>query len=468
MILRFVLLCLCLPFADVSQAQQKGKDTDSKPTTFTFVSDSAKPKKPVWPLAERTKTSRKSEGLFTFYQDTVTGNVQLYIRKDQLGKEFIYQSFSLNGPTSLYLNQSMHRANFIFKVQKSFDKLEFSRVNTSFYYDPSNAISRSKDVDKPEAVMIVEKIGGEDTAGYLINADGLFLAERLDPVKPVSPPSFFSIPTFNLGGLNPMKSKYDAVRSYPNNSDIIVDLAYDNANAFVTGGADITDARYVRVRMQHSFVAMPDNDFKPRRDDPRIGFFGHEVTDQTSMSATPYRDVIQRWNLRKKDPSAALSEPLEPIVYWIENTTPVEYRETVMEAGLKWNKAFEKAGFKNAVHIKIMPDDADWDPADLRYNVIRWVSSANPPYGAIGPRMVNPKTGQILGADITIEWNFASGAPVYDELFNGKKGDALLFPGMPHHDYSNCTLGTELVSNFMLGSTALEVNHAGPREIKEL
>jgi hypothetical protein len=132
MILRFVLLCLSLPFAVISQAQQKGKDTDSKPTTFTFVSDSAKPKKPVWPLAERTKTSRKSEGLFTLYQDTVTGNVQLYIRKDQLGKEFIYQSFSLNGPTSLYLNQSMHRANFIFKVQKSFDKLEFSRVNTLF------------------------------------------------------------------------------------------------------------------------------------------------------------------------------------------------------------------------------------------------------------------------------------------------------------------------------------------------
>jgi len=468
MIFRSVMLCFGLTSAAICHAQQKGKDTDTKLTALMVAVDSARPKKPVWPLAEKTKTSRKSEGLFTLYQDTITGNVQLYIRKDQLGKEFIYQSFSLNGPTSLYLNQSMHRANFIFKVQKAFDKLEFSRVNTSFYYDPTNAISRTKDVDKPEAVMSVERISGEDSTGFLINADGLFMTERLDPVKPISPPSFFSIPTFNLGGLNPMKSKYAAVRSFPNNSDIIVDLAYDNANAFVTSGPDITDARYVRVRMQHSFVAMPDNDFKPRRDDPRIGFFGHEVTDQTSMSATPYRDIIQRWNLRKKDPGDALSEPVEPIVYWIENTTPVEYRETVMEAGLKWNKAFEKAGFKNAVQIKIMPDDADWDPADLRYNVIRWVSSANPPYGAIGPRMVNPKTGQILGADITIEWNFASGAPVYDELFNGKKADALHFPGMPHHDYSNCTLGTELVSNFMLGSTALDVNHAGPKEIKEL
>jgi hypothetical protein len=283
-------------------------------------------------------------------------------------------------------------------------------------------------VDKPEAVMIVEKIGGEDTAGYLINADGLFLAERLDPVKPVSPPSFFSIPTFNLGGLNPMKSKYAAVRSYPNNSDIIVDLAYDNANAFVTGGPDITDARYVRVRMQHSFVAMPDNDFKPRRDDPRIGFFGHEVTDQTSMSATPYRDVIQRWNLRKKDPGATLSEPVEPIVYWIENTTPVEYRETVMEAGLKWNKAFEKAGFKNAVQIRIMPDDAtgtrrseiQCDPLGFFCQPALWRDRAT--HGQSEDRdrswvQILPLNGILPAAHLYMM-----------NLFNGKKGMLYTFP----------------------------------------
>src|SRR5205085_1973117 len=111
----------------------------------------------------------------------------------------------------------------------------------------------------------------------------------------------------------------------------IVDLAYDNPSPFVSGGPDITDARYIRVRMQHSFIALPENDFKPRGDDPRIGFFTQQVTDQTSISATPYRDVINRWNLKKKDPNAALSEPVEPIVYWIENTTPKEYRDVIME-----------------------------------------------------------------------------------------------------------------------------------------
>ena len=130
--------------------------------------------------------------------------------------------------------------------------------------------------------------------------------------------------------------------------------------------------------------------------------------------------MINRWNLVKKDPSAAVSEPVEPIVWWVENTTPVEYRQTIVEAGMKWNEAFEKAGFKNAVVMKIMPDDATWDPADIRYNVIRWVSSPYPPYGAIGPSFVNPKTGQILGADITVEWMSGSSSPIAEELYDVK------------------------------------------------
>jgi hypothetical protein len=250
----------------------------------------------------------------------------------------------------------------------------------------------------------------------------------MDPVKPITPPSIFSIPRFNLGGLNPSKSKYDTVRSFPNNTDIVVDLAYDNPNAFVSGGADITDPRYVRVRMQHSLIEIPQNDFKPRMDDPRIGYFTQQVTDQTSISAVPYKDKINHWNPVKKDPTAALSEPVEPIVFWVENTTPLEYRQIIVDAGLKWNAAFEKAGFKNAVQMKIMPDSADWDPADIRYNVIRWVSSANPAYGAIGPSFVNPKTGQILGADITVEWYSGSATPNVDELFTKTSLADLKFP----------------------------------------
>ncbi|MBE2230005.1 MAG: zinc-dependent metalloprotease [Chitinophagaceae bacterium] len=433
--------------------------------------DTAKPKKPAG-ITDKVKSSRKSEGLFTIYQDTVTGSAQLYIRKSQLEKEFIYQSFSISGPTQFFLNQSMHRVTFIFTIRKSYDKLEFSRVNTAFYYDPANPVSKTKNVDKPEAVFLSEKFTGEDSAGYLIAADGFFISEKMDAVKPASMPGISFGPSFSLGGLNPMKSKYNEIRSFPGNTDVVVDLAYDNPAAFVSGGPDITDPRYVRVRMQHSLIAMPENNFRPRRDDPRVGYFMQQVTDQTSISAVPFKDRINRWHLEKKDPSAALSEPVEPIVYWVENTTPLEYRQTIVEAGLKWNAAFEKAGFKNAVHMKIMPDDADWNPADIRYNVIRWVSSAQPSYGAIGPSFVNPRTGQILGADITVEWYSGSATPIMDELFsapgNGQAAQPIHIPGTDQHHLATCTMARELKAQLLSGMTAADAMDAGPDEIKEM
>jgi len=238
----------------------------------------------------------------------------------------------------------------------------------------------------------------------------------------------------------------------------------------VVGGPDITDPRYVRIRVQHSLIEVPDNDFKPRKDDARIGFFTQQTTDQTSTSPVPYKDKINRWFLKKKDPAAALSEPVEPIIFWIENTTPVEYRQTIMEAGLKWNEAFEKAGFKNAIQMKIMPDTATWDPSDIHYNVIRWVASAQPAYGAIGPSFVNPKTGQVLGADITIEWATASFTPIIDDLYNGNAN--LKFPFTSNEteetNYNNCSLAKELKAQFVSGLTALEAADAGPEEIKEM
>jgi hypothetical protein len=466
----FFIACLCISALSYGQAVDVARPkTSTAPKIPLLTADSAKPKKPAVGITEKVKSSKKSDGMFTIYQDTATGTVQLYVKKDQLGKEYIYQSFSISGPTALYLNQSMHRSNFVFKVQKAFDKLEFTRVNTSFWYDPQNPVSKSKDVDKPDAVILVEKISAEDSSGYLINADGLFISEKLDPVKPVTPPSFFSVATFNLGSLNPTKSKYRTIKSFPENTDVVVDLAYDNPGAYVSGGSDITDPRYVRVCIQHSFIEMPKNGFKPRRDDPRIGFFNQQITDQTSISPVPYKDIINRWNLKKKDPDAAISEPVEPIVFWIENTTPQEYRPIIMEAGLKWNIAFEKAGFKNAVQMKIMPDDADWDPADIRYNVIRWVSSANPPYGAIGPSFVNPKTGQILGADITVEWYAGSATPIIDELLNGGKPvKGLNLPGMKTEHLANCTLASELKGQLVSGMTALDIADASPKELSEM
>lgn len=456
-------------FLLAASAQTTGTLTSLTPAKP--AGDSSKtpaPKKQT--VADKTKGQKKNEGLFTLYQDTATGSVQMYIRKDQLEKEFIYQSFSISGPTSLFLNQSMHRATAVFKIKKAFDKLEFSIVNTNQYYDKNNPVSKTAEVDKPEAVFFSDKFSLEDSLGYLVNGDALFLSEKLDPVKPIFAPSPLTMMLFNLGMLNPTKSKYAQLRSFSDNTDVVVDLSYDNPTTLADGGPDVADPRYVRVRMQHSFISMPKNDFTPRRDDPRVGFFMQERNDQTSISPVPYKDMINRWDLKKKDPGAAISEPVEPLVYWIENTTPHEYRQIIYEAGMKWNEAFEKAGFKNALQMKIQPDDAKWDPADIHYNVIRWVSSAQPSYGAIGPSFVNPRTGQILGADITVEWYSGSATAIYDELFNGfaAQSSEAQYPGLTMKSHQLCTLAAELKAQYTAGLTTLEMTGAADAEIKAM
>ena len=461
------LLC-CLQAA----AQQPGRNATANPAPAVADTTKKAPAAPPKPtVAEKTKGCKKHDGVFTVYQDTTTGSTQLYLKKDQLNQDFIYQSFSLSGPTMLYLNQSMHRSNFAFTVRKVFDKIEFAIRNTNFYYDKNNAVSKSANVDHPDAVFLSEKVVVEDSLGYLIAADGLFVSDKLDPVKPLTPPGLPPTAVFNLGNLNPAKSRVEAVRSYPNNTDVVVELSYDNPMPFNGGGKDVTDARYNRVKMQHSFIQMPKNNFRPRRDDPRVGYFMTEVDDLTSVSPTPFRDMIHRWHLVKKDPTAAISEPVEPIVWWIENTTPVELRQYVKEAGEKWNEAFEKAGFKNAIVMKEMPDNATWDPADIRYNVIRWVSSSNQTYGAIGPSFTNPLTGQILGADITVEWRSGVGTVVQDELFdktaglnawtgNSSQRGAAMQQMLGHNHaghWATCTMAQELAGQFLAGATAVEL-----------
>jgi hypothetical protein len=390
----------------------------------------------------------------------------LYIKKDQLGKEFIYQSFSMGGPASLFLNQNMIRETWVFGIRKKFEKLEFTRSNTNYYYDPQNNISKAANVDVADAVFYSDKIVMKDSDGYFINADGLFLSDKLDQVKPVFPPTIPATAYFNLGSLNVAKSSYSKLRSFPNNTDVIVQLSYDNPAPLNTGGRDITDARYVTVKMQHSFIEMPQNDYVPRRDDPRVGYFTQEINDMTSKDVINYHDFINRWNLKKKDPNAALSEPVEPIVWWVENTTPKELQQIIVDAGLKWNEAFEKAGFKNAVVMKIMPDTATWDPADIRYNVIRWVSS-DLGY-AIGPSFVNPRTGQILGADITIDYGFLSDFISLQDLLKsgmqsmGMDEEPSSMPASHKQQLMNCSIGKGLSAQYSMGKTILDLFQASP------
>ncbi|MBI3235806.1 MAG: zinc-dependent metalloprotease, partial [Bacteroidetes bacterium] len=178
------------------------------------------------------------------------------------------------------------------------------------------------------------------------------------------------------------------------------------------------------------------------------------------------KDMIHRWNLEKKDKSAALSEPVEPITWWIENTTPVEFRSVIKDAALTWNLAFEKAGFKNAIKVEEQPDTSSWDAGDIRYNVLRWTSSPYPPFGGYGPSFVNPRTGEIIGADIMFEYVFITNRLKQENLF--AKAGLNLEDEMNHFDATHCCqIGDVMQHNIMLGRTALTANGATEVEIKE-
>src|SRR5690606_8905495 len=144
---------------------------------------------------------------------------------------------------------------------KSNDKIEFLRKNTAFYYDPANPVSKAANANVAETVIHSEKIAASDSAGYLIPDDGQCLSSKLDYVKQVIRTGIPPTAIFNLGNLNPAKSGYDTIRSFPKNTDVVVSLAFDNPAPLNRGGKDITDARYVSVKMQHSFLEVPQNSY---------------------------------------------------------------------------------------------------------------------------------------------------------------------------------------------------------------
>ncbi|MEY3692948.1 MAG: hypothetical protein RL157_272 [Bacteroidota bacterium] len=464
-LVRSALLAAALMAAtQPSEAQSKG---NSKKAKAAAAAPAAPTDKKVT-IASKLKNAVAYDGLMKVYQDTTDGKLYLKLSADQFNREFIYWSYAENGVASVGFNRGSFRANEVFRIRRYLDQVQFEIQNTAYYFDPSTALSKSAEANISPAVLLSEKVIAEDRAKgeVLIDATGLFLGEVLDRVKAPSTPGSRE---FGLGTLSKTKSRLTNVRSYPENTDVVVDLVYDNPNG-VGGGPDVTDSRYVTVRLQHSILAMPAADYVPRRDDARVGYFGQQINDMTSPAAANYRDVINRWKLVKKNPDEPLSEPVEPITWWIENTTPLEFRDVIQRAGEAWNEAFEKAGFKNAVVVKVQPDDANWDAGDIRYNVLRWTSSPFPPFGGYGPSFTNPRTGQILGADIMFEYVFVANRLKQAALYNNLGlVDALAEEPeheSDHGDHAACRAGHYLQQSALFGMQALAASGASEAQKK--
>jgi hypothetical protein len=455
MIKHLILLALSACIAAPAFSQKK-KDKNKKGAP-TAAAETPKPKEDKPSIASKTKNCKRIPGLFTLFRDTNTGKSYLLIKKNQLDKEFIHFTYTENGVTDAGFHRGQFRGSRIFKIKKHFEYIDFEQQNTGFYFNPNSELSKSANANISHSSLAYEKImaADEKTGEYLIDADELFLSEKLHQIKPSGFPG--NPMAFNLGGLSRSKTRYEQLKNYPMNTDLVVRYVFENPYPINGGSEEVTDARATNVVVQHSLIEMPADGYKPRFDDPRIGYFSDQVNDMTTTAAVNYRDMIHRWDLRKKDPSAAKSEPVKPIVWWIENTTPKELRSTIKAAGEAWNKAFEPLGFINAVQVKEQPDTADWDAGDIRYNVLRWTSSPNPPFGGYGPSFVNPRTGEILGADIMLEYVFVTNRLVAEKLFEVKKADQ-------HY----CEAGHNMHNEMLLGAETLRASGASEIEITKL
>ncbi|MEO8186312.1 MAG: zinc-dependent metalloprotease, partial [Burkholderiaceae bacterium] len=194
----------------------------------------------------------------------------------------------------------------------------------------------------------------------------------------------------------------------------------------------LEDPRSLFLGFLYTFTKLPENPMRPRLADSRIGHFGTaKLSFSDDSKFLPVHWYVQRWRMEKKDPNADLSEPVKPITFYLGNEIPEKYREPIRQGILEWNKGFERIGFKNAIVVKQQPDDADYDLGETQYSSVRWMATATPSFGAIGPSHVDPRTGEILDADIGWDANFvrntramkSEGVITYTPMYDAVSGE---------------------------------------------
>ena len=404
-------------------------EDDGKAPSSEEVTDDASPKKPKGMPGKKKEYKTIDEfledgeyisidGFMNVLHETEKDKYYLVLNEDQLNKEFIYFTYILNGPSDAGPSGGDMGEAFILEFRKFKEDIGIYKKNTKFKYDDSNKISQSKLTNIIEAFLGRFSVVVNEDSKYLINIDKMFLSEMLVAITPNIPKEYMEYYNLILGRPDKSKTFIDEVKNYEKNTSFKVRYGFFNPKPKSGGSIDaITDKRYTYVDGLHLFVEMPDDKFEPRVADQRIGYFSEKVTDLSTYDSNNARDLMNRWRLIKKDPDAELSEPEEPLVYWVENSTPEEIRPFVVKGIEAWNKAFEKAGFKNAIVAKIQPDDAEWDAGDVRYNVVRWASTPDPRYSGYGPSVANPRTGEIIAADIVQEFNAIKRGYTYRKLW---------------------------------------------------
>ncbi|MDZ7966492.1 MAG: zinc-dependent metalloprotease [Nostoc sp. DedSLP03] len=341
----------------------------------------------------------KLEGLFTLYCSEDSGKVFLELKPEQLNKDYLAIVTLESGVGESGIYSGLPLADFIFYFQKVNNRLHFVVRNLKFRTD-SIPEQRSLARSFSDSVLYSLEIATIDpkSKNILLDLNGLLMQDLpgLTPILKYSLQADYR--------LDVRKSYFGDVNSFPENVEI--DSIYGFSSLEGSNLIAVPDSRALTLKVHYSFSQLRENNgYIPRLADDRVGYFTTAFQDFSNNNAREsFVRYINRWHLEPSNPDAPLSPPKKPIVYWIENAVPLEYRDAIREGVLMWNKAFEKAGFQNAIEVQQMPDDADWKPADVHYNTIRWFNSLDAGF-AKGPMRVNPFTGEILDADIIVDAN---------------------------------------------------------------
>lgn len=348
-------------------------------------------------IAERTSDMEFYDGFFNFWWDDETGKIWLEI--ERFGEEFLYVNSLAAGVGSndIGLDRSQLGNTRIVRFDRVGPKVLMVQPNYS-YRASSGVRLEEKSVKEAFAESILFGFTIEAGEGDRVLVDATdFLMQDAHGVSS-------RLRSSSQGNFTADLSRsaiyLPGTFNFPKNSEFETTLTFtgNGAGRHLRSVAPSADA--ITVRQHHSFVELPDDDYEPRKFDLRSGYFNISYQD---YSAAIGDELVQRYTVRhrlkKKNPDAAVSEPVNPIIYYLDNGTPEPIRTALLDGARWWNEAFEAAGYENAFQVEILPDDAH--PLDIRYNVINWVHRSTRGW-SYGSSVVDPRTGEIMKGNVLL------------------------------------------------------------------
>ncbi|WP_020530903.1 zinc-dependent metalloprotease [Flexithrix dorotheae] len=364
---------------------------------FSFSQKKKEAPKPEKTIANHTAGMQKFSGFFDFYWDENKGKIWLEI--GEFNTEFLYVN-SLTagvGSNDIGLDRNQLGSERVVKFEKIGPKVLLIQPNYKYRAISDNPEER-KAVEEAfaQSVLWGFEVDLEENGKVLVDATKFFFQDAHDVAG--------RLKRSNQGSyqLNESRSAMylPGTKSFPKNSEFEAILTFVGKP---TGGyiRSVTPTPgAVTVRQHHSFVELPDDNYEKRAFDPRSGYYPISYMDYATPISEPIlKQFIVRHRLKKKDPNAAVSEAVEPIIYYLDRGAPEPIKSALIEGAAWWNQAFEAIGYKDAFQVKLLPEDAD--PMDVRYNLINWVHRSTRGW-SYGSSVVDPRTGEIIKGHVLL------------------------------------------------------------------